>query len=216
MATYKKGVLGSFSGKVGTVIGSFWRGIPYMRSIPNQVSNPNTPAQQTQREKFSLITGFLRKIRPVIDAGFITGEKHMTRYNSATSYNIKAAVAGTAPDVEIDFEAVMVSRGTLVPALDASVASESPGEVTFNWTDNSSVGTARSDDQALLVLYNTSRERALFHTEGGPLREDATFVMDVPANYSGEKAEAYLGFVSADGSEGADSVYLGSVTIAEV
>jgi hypothetical protein len=157
----------------------------------------------------------LRKIHPVIDAGFISGKAHQTRLNSATSYNIKNAAAGTAPDVEIDFEAVMVSKGTLVPAFGASAASESPGEVSFNWTDNSGVENAQADDQALLVLYNSSQDRALYHIEDGPQREDASFVMDVPAAFGGDKVEAYIGFVSADGSIGADSVYLGSITIAE-
>jgi hypothetical protein len=216
MAKYKSGVLGNFSGKVGNVVGSFWRGIPYMRSLPDYVHNPNTPAQQTQREKFSLTMAFLQKIRPVVDAGFISGKTHQTRLNSAASYNIRKAAKGTAPDVEIDFEAVMVSKGTLVPALEATAASGNPGEVSFTWADNSGIDNARADDQVLLVLYNASRDRAIYHTENGPLREDASFVMDVPAAYAGDKAEAYIGFVSADGSIGADSVYLGSLTLAEV
>jgi len=36
MGTIKKGILGGFSGKVGTVIGGVWKGIEYMRSIPGQ------------------------------------------------------------------------------------------------------------------------------------------------------------------------------------
>ena len=44
MGTISKGILGGFSGKVGTVIGGNWKGIDYMRSIPASVSNPRTPA----------------------------------------------------------------------------------------------------------------------------------------------------------------------------
>ena len=31
MGTIKQGILGGFSGKVGTVVGSSWKGISYMR-----------------------------------------------------------------------------------------------------------------------------------------------------------------------------------------
>lgn len=215
MATYNKGILGGFSGQVGNVVGSSWKGIDYMRSKPNQVSNPKTPAQQTQRGKFSLIIGFLSKIKPVISAGFKTHKKQQTNYNSAASYNLKKAVSGTAPDVKINFEAVMVSRGTLMPAESASVISSNPGEVQFNWVDNSGIGNADSEDQALLVLYNPKRERAFYHIEGELVRADISFTMNVPASYGGEQLEAYIGFVSADGEEAADSVYLGSVKVTE-
>ena len=44
MGTISKGILGGFSGKVGTVIGGNWKGIDYMRSKAASVSNPRTPA----------------------------------------------------------------------------------------------------------------------------------------------------------------------------
>ena len=33
MGTFVKGILGAFSGKVGTVVGSTWKGIPVMKSV---------------------------------------------------------------------------------------------------------------------------------------------------------------------------------------
>jgi hypothetical protein len=36
MATFEKGILGGFSGKVGTVIGGNWKGIDFMRSRANK------------------------------------------------------------------------------------------------------------------------------------------------------------------------------------
>jgi hypothetical protein len=42
MGTIKQGILGGFSGKVGTVVGASWKGIAYMRSLPQKVKNPRT------------------------------------------------------------------------------------------------------------------------------------------------------------------------------
>lgn len=215
MATFNKGILGGFSGKVGNVVGGSWRGIDYMRSKPTKVNNPNTPAQQTQRQKFALMIAFLKKIKPVIQAGFKTGSRRQTAYNSATSYNLKKAVTGTVPNVEIDFAALMVSRGTLMQAQGATALSDNPGEIVFSWNDNSGMGNAQTDDRALILVYNPVREQALFTVEDGPIREDATYTMTVPDSYGGESVETYIGFVTADGSEASDSSYLGNITIAE-
>jgi len=54
MGTIKKGILGGFSGKVGTVVGSSWKGISYMRSLPLKVRNPRTLRQLDQRSKFAI------------------------------------------------------------------------------------------------------------------------------------------------------------------
>jgi hypothetical protein len=57
MGTIKQGILGGFSGKVGTVIGASWKGINYMRSIPQHVKNPRTAGQVSQRSKKAAHSG---------------------------------------------------------------------------------------------------------------------------------------------------------------
>lgn len=215
MATFNKGILGGFSGKVGNVIGGSWNGIDYMRSKPNNVKDPKTEAQLTQRQKFALVTSFLKKIKPVINAGYKPLTKQMTSVNSAMSYNIKNAVSGNYPDLELDFESVLVARGDLIPAINASAESSAPAEISFSWTDNSGVGSAKEDDQALILVYSTDKDRGIFVTDSGPTRDEETYTLTLPGNYEGDTVEAYLAFVSADGEETSDSDYLGSITITE-
>ena len=52
MGKIKQGILGGFKGKVGTVIGSSWNGIPYMRGLPQSQKDPKTAAQIAQRDFF--------------------------------------------------------------------------------------------------------------------------------------------------------------------
>lgn len=58
MGTFKKGILGGFSGTVGTVVGSTWRGMDVMRSRPKKSGSAPTPEQLLQREKFALAMRF--------------------------------------------------------------------------------------------------------------------------------------------------------------
>ena len=70
MGTIKQGILGGFSGKVGTVIGSSWKGISYMRGQAPHVKNPRTAGQVNQRLKFNLALNFLQPNVPYIRIGY--------------------------------------------------------------------------------------------------------------------------------------------------
>jgi hypothetical protein len=103
MAVIKQGILGGFSGKVGSVIGSSWKGRAVMKSQPLSVSNPNTAGQQSQRTKFksitqlgsTLLSGYVQKVCNVI-SGSITG------YNLFVQTN-KAAFGSTGEFVPASF-----------------------------------------------------------------------------------------------------------------
>ena len=62
MGKIKKGILGGFSGKTGTVVGGSWKGIEYMRSLATSVANPNTSAQITVRSNFKTIVQIMSKV----------------------------------------------------------------------------------------------------------------------------------------------------------
>ena len=70
METIKQGILGGFSGKVGTVIGSSWKGISYMRGRAQGVKNPRTEGQVEQRSKFALTLDFLKPITAYVRTGY--------------------------------------------------------------------------------------------------------------------------------------------------
>lgn len=53
MGIIKQGILGGFSGKVGSVVGTSWKGRAVMKAMPLSVANPRTSGQVNQRTKFS-------------------------------------------------------------------------------------------------------------------------------------------------------------------
>ncbi len=55
MATIKQGILGGVSGKIGSVVGSSWKGIAVLRSLALSVANPRTGPQVQQRTNFTSI-----------------------------------------------------------------------------------------------------------------------------------------------------------------
>ena len=70
MATFEKGILGGFSGKVGTVIDGTWKGIDYMRSKATKRKFVPTQKQLEQQLKFSLMMRFLQPMSALLEISF--------------------------------------------------------------------------------------------------------------------------------------------------
>ena len=89
MGTIKQGILGGFSGRVGTVVGSTWKSVHYMRALAVSVNNPNTEKQQSQRNKFSTALNFLKTMTPFVRIGYKNYTKDQSAFNAAMSYILK-------------------------------------------------------------------------------------------------------------------------------
>lgn len=91
MAIIKRGILGGFSNKIGNVVGTSWKGISVMRSLPQSVHNPRTASQTRQRRKFATVSAVGSSIldiiiKPYWDSGAI----RMSGYNKFVSETLKA------------------------------------------------------------------------------------------------------------------------------
>ena len=213
MGKIKQGILGGFSGKVGTVIGSSWKGISYMRGQAQHVKNPRSAGQVDQRSKFNLALNFLQPNVPYIRIGYKSQAAKQTEFNAAMSYIVKNAITGTSPNYALDYTKVMVSRGGLTQVTDAAASwAAATSKLTITWTDNSGVGTALAADKAMPFVYNKDKNETIYNTEGAT-RTTHTMDITVPSNWVGDKVEVYLGMVSDDGTLVADSIYLGEKTL---
>ena len=89
MGKIKRGILGGFSGKVANVVGTSWKGIAVMKSMPLSVANPNTVAQQGQRTAMTNVVGFGQQIGlDVIRALNNRWAGQMSGFNAFTKRNV--------------------------------------------------------------------------------------------------------------------------------
>jgi len=213
MATILNGILGGFSGKVGTVIGASWNGIDYMRSRATSITQPNTPAQLEQRARFSLIVKFLQTMTAFLRVGFKSQAIKMTGFNAALKYNIANVITGVYPALAIDFEKVKVSEGSLPGALNPAITSTVEGVLDVTWDNNSTEAGASPDDKVMLVVFNPTRQLSVT-VAGGSTRITGSHTLTLPDNFVGETVECYIGFQNANQSEVSDSQYVNSVIVA--
>ena len=212
MGTISKGILGGFSGKVGTVIGSSWKCIEYMRSLAASVSNPNSPAQLDQRARFNTVLQFLKPLTAFLRMGFKNKAVKMSGFNAAMSYNFSNALKGIYPAYEMDYTLVLVSQGSLPQALNPAAVSTTAGKIAYSWEDNSTDVDAMAYDKSVLVVYNPIKKRAIT-LEGGNTRMSESQVINVPASFSGDTVQCYLSFQTANGSVISNSQYVNGLIV---
>ena len=56
------GIYGSFEGKVGTVVGSSWKGIPYIKSAYKQRTKKVSEKELANRNKFAMAQAWLKPL----------------------------------------------------------------------------------------------------------------------------------------------------------
>ncbi|MBC8006367.1 MAG: hypothetical protein H7X84_12905 [Verrucomicrobia bacterium] len=212
MATFVNGILGGFSGKVGTVIGSYWNGIEYMRSRAAHVTQPNTPAQLEQRAKFALVGKFLRPLIPFLRVSYKTLALKKSAFNAAMAHTLENAVTGIYPTFEIDYSQVLVCQGNLLGAENASVISTTANTINFTWENNSTDYGADATDKVALVVYCPALQKFVTAI-GTATRLTGSQTMTLPTVFASQEVQTYIGFCNTAMSEFSNGEFLAAVTV---
>ena len=210
MGKIDKGILGGFSGTVGTVIGGSWKGISYMRSKATGTRSATTPLQLDQRARFSTTIRFLQPMSSLLSLSFRGYAVKMTGFNNAVSYTLKNAIVGSYPSYEVDYSLALVCRGDLPNAI-APAATAAAGNVTYTWTPNAGVGRAAATDKAILAVYCPALQQCIYTTLGAD-RSTGTASINV-SPFASHAVYTYIGFISADGKDISNSFYTGMLNI---
>jgi hypothetical protein len=204
MAKYLQGINGIFIGKVGTVVGCVWKGIPYMRSQGNPRTGPPTEAEAKNHSKFATAHHWLQPLLVFLRAGFAGYSETVNGYNAAKSYNLtKAMLEG-----QIVPELVKVSYGNLPQSKDLSVTCQN-AQLHFNWS-TAELPEACLKDQVMVLAYHPQSKVAIFDTQGA-FRSMGNHILDTYREFIGKTVHVYAAFVAADRSKQSDSLYLGAI-----
>jgi hypothetical protein len=213
MGTLRQGILGGFSGKVGTVIGFTRNGISYIRGLMTSHTDANTLAQQEQRTKFRLVIQFLRPLLGLIRQGFKTTGSNLSGFNAAVAYTLQHAIKGVFPALEIDYSKVLICQGNLPGALNANATSTVAGKIDFSWDDNTWDIGANAADKVVLAVYCPSLGKSV-SAVGAATRVLGTQTVTLPETFSGLEVQTYIGFCNAGQTEFSNGEFLKMVAVA--
>lgn len=151
MAKIKQGILGGFSGKVASLVGTSWKGRAVMKSLPLSVANPRTESQVAQRNKFSkvaelasaILTQFVQPVENPI-SGNISGYNLFCKDNKSAFTELGA----------LDVSKFGCGGGKLIN-LEALVgsATEGDGAIALNWQNSAGLSPLRSTDKVYAAAF---------------------------------------------------------------
>lgn len=208
MATYKKGINGPLSGKVGNVIASSWRGINYFKGLNSSVSKPATPAQLYQRALLAMVSAWLKPLRDLIWVGFQVFSGTKTPMNGAISFIMTEATIRDADSARLDFSKVIFSRGELLMSIITEVLYLESGSLQVKWRDVAGSVFAKGNDMANFVIYNEAKEKFVTF-ENITERAVGEVTLRLPKGFKGDELHCYMHYVSLDGKAVSTSIYFG-------
>ena len=239
MATFHNGIMGPFSGKVGTVVGYLWNGKPCMRAYKRHVANPRTEAQQEHRTMFKQEVQLAAKMRWAVKTTMteMAREAGMTAYNLFVKVNQGAfgveypsALTGTSPKTGEELEVVDVTGSSpktgeeLRLAVDYSRLILSIGEIPqvelreVDWSADNVLtvryGQGRGSSYDHVYLYVYVPELGTGFLSAPSYRRDKRLAVALPDEFAGCSAVVYL-MVQSDGGGWSDSLYCGEVVLDE-
>lgn len=212
MARITKGILGGFSGKVGTIVGANWRGKDIIRSTPKPSSRPPTGKQLQQQMKFKLVISFLQPLKSIQTRYFGSASGVKSRLNMATSYTINEAVEVVADLPELIFNKVLITKGDLAGFQNPVATPQAAQVIQLSWEDNSNQGNATATDKANAICY--CKELGTFEFfEVFADRNGLTATITLPSYYSGKDIQLWMYFTNIEEKLACNSPYLGVITV---
>src|SRR4051812_9859871 len=113
MARLTSGINGPFTGSVGTVIGSTWNGIPYMKSRHRRRTKKVSEPEILSRNKFAMAHFWLQPLLPFVREGFKNYSQRSMGFNAAKSQLLKNAFETADGNLIINPALVQLSAGNL-------------------------------------------------------------------------------------------------------
>lgn len=205
MAIIKRGILGGFSKKIGNVVGSSWKGIAYMKSLPLSVANPRTSAQVAQRSKFANVSAFASSLlTQIVKPLWDRFAQMQSGYNAFVQKNIDL-FANALPS---PFADLIISQGKMAATSINTVVEEITGDVVgLTWVDDSDEGFKLATDVAYALVINET-QNIFVGGSNTAVRGDLLIELELSEECDeNDVLHVYLAFARADGTIVSNSSY---------
>lgn len=211
MAIQVNGPNGPFYGKCGSVVGSKWRGIDYIRGLPKRRKSGPTESEAANQTKFGFTSKWLNQVSDFASIGFANVSQRGTWQNMAISWNIKNAVTEENGSFQIDYSRVLLSDGPLQEAIKPMVTITAEAELLVSW-DTVYRRKAKPNDELLFFAICPESYHSIFSIGDG-VRSNGNFKVAIPEILRGLNVEVFMAFCSRDRKIASRSQYLGLLAL---
>ena len=209
MGTYSKSTFGKIAGAVGEGVGSSWRGIKVIRSLPTKSGKPATALQLAVYARLALSAAYLSPIKDILNIGF--GDKKLkkiTGYNAAVRAFLDEAITGNYPDHGVDLSKIRMSKG----ALETAEVSMRPLEnnIVLSWPVDITNVRSFVDDKMIFVIFNENKNT--YKLNNSFTRNDGEISIPFPGKPN-DLLHIWSFCAKRDEKMVSNSVYLGTIIV---
>lgn len=205
MGVIKRGILGGFSNKIANVVGSSWKGIATMRSLPLSVANPRTTLQVSNRNSFTYFSKIgSALLGSVVQPLLNRDAKYMSGFNKFIKLNKDIYDREGFADWQ---PLAVISDGNLSAGISTTTATVGASTVSIT----APTTLANPKDSATDLMYGavivfpsnaTNLSDAKAYGAGGTVpRSTGTLPIPVPEIVAGYTYVIMLAYRSLDGTE---------------
>lgn len=215
MGKIKQGILGGFSGKVGTVVGSYWNGIFYMKALPQSSrKGGGSSKQKMQRGYFKeLVTLSMSLSNEELEFIYPNKPKGMSRRNllvkQLASY---AAVIDKTKIVDLDSLSTLGNAPmTDLPAVTVTV---NRAELQISWDATTYYRDQHPDDYPVILVANINQQKLFLIPSSVPLGASGKQSFEVSLKPYGQERDEFSGFMFVT-SQSRSKVGFGTMGVAK-
>ena len=195
MARLDQGLLGGYSGKLGTTVGATWKGINVVRTYQPNVANPNTQKQRDHRTKFSDIAKLGSfYLDTMVKPFWERGAKKMSGYNAFVRANVLSM-----KDSQSFFASELVIGNGQMGRADMTFAPElADGLIVMQWDKDETVLWGKPTDKLFVLVFNYAEE-VIGASLGEETRKDAGVAISTIEGTDLSEAHIVWAWLSEDG-----------------
>lgn len=209
MAIAENGPNGHHRGRIGNLVYYMLNGKNISRAIGRSTKEFSEP-QLKQHLLTKMRSKLFKNLLGFINTGFSTAaiQAQDNAFNLAVKANKINIIKGTYPDLEIAYDQLLISTGTLLPAQNCQITPILAG-LQYTWDNHPEMAWPESTDQVMMLAYFPKQER-VFYTLFGNDRLAGMDVLEIPPSLQNEYMETYVSFIAANRKTLANSIYMGS------
>ncbi|WP_316798671.1 DUF6266 family protein [Pedobacter frigidisoli] len=212
MGRVKNGILGTFSGKVGAVVGVVMRGKNYVRGLPEKSSKPATLKQIAARAKFRYFNEWRNPFSTFFAITFFNQTATHSAQNAVHRFN-KDVVIGEYPDFDLDYRKIKISEGTL--ALPENFQLQlSDQTLLFTWKKlPSDYPNMKIDDLLAFAVFKKNDKMDIAASTCAASRGSGHYEFTLPENFHGQEVYVYGTFLSNNRQQACTSICFGLYSV---
>jgi hypothetical protein len=212
MGILKNGLNGHFHGKIDGLV-CFTRLDKNVTRTQAKSKGDYSPRQLANMQRMKVTSEFLTPVLEFVNLGFKPEglKRKKTAYNCATSEVKLNGLKGIYPDVSLDFETLMLSKGRLGIA-EGVTFSMVPTGIEFKWAVDPKEQWPDSTDQVMLLAYFPSTKTTRYVLYGTE-RSSGMAILPISTPMHGVEMHLYISFISANRNDVSNSVYAGPLNL---